>query len=76
MPQEEYRRKRTTADEEAARDPVPEIRCIWACGCLLPVDFAAALYRAAPRLRNVKVLNYLPLGAPRPAQRSRLRRGL
>ena len=60
MPQEEYRRKRTTADEEAARIRSGDTVYL-ACGCLLPVDFAAALYRAAPRLRNVKVLNYLPL---------------
>lgn len=74
MPQEEYRRKRTTADEEAARIRSGDTVYL-ACGCLLPVDFAAALYRAAPVSGTSRCSTTFPW-SPSPCSAIRLRRGL
>ena len=60
MFQEEYRRKRTTADEEAGRVKSGDTLYL-AGGPLLATDYAAALYRRAGELRQVRVLHYLPL---------------
>lgn len=60
MFQEEYRRKRTTADDEAARVRSGDTLYL-AGGPLLAADFAAALYRRAGELRQVRLLHYLPL---------------
>lgn len=60
MPLDEYRRKRTSAEEEAARIRSGDTLFL-AGGPLLPMDFAAALHRRASELHDVQVLNYLPL---------------
>ncbi len=60
MFQDEYRRKQTTADEEAGRVKSGDVLYL-AGGPLLATDFAAALHRRAADLRQVRLLHYLPL---------------
>ena len=64
MPQEEYRRKRTTADEEVARS-VPEIRCIWRAAAS-PVDSAAAFTGRppSPERQGAQLPSLEPLALP------------